>query len=222
VTEGGLGQCSGMTPATPALDAATGASDTSAMAIDSPARPPSQDELAALIREARERQLRRRLLGAAAVAITAAASLGIYAVFTGGSSRPTTGAPPSGLTSTCPLDALPLSLQTQGTATQAVTFLTIRNPQRLRCSITASVVFAITENGKPARVLGNPLRLRLHTTLRGTKSSFWPLDGVWWANYCGPRKGLRMTARVGPQSISTHFNVLPGCLSSGNGLLRLG
>jgi hypothetical protein len=192
------------------------------MAIDSPPRPPSQDELDALIREARERQLRRRLLGAAAIVVTAAASLGIYAVFSEGSSHPTARASGSGLVTTCPRGALSLALQTQGTATQAVSFLTIRNPQRLTCSITAPVVFEITQNGRRAHVLGNPLRLRLHTTLRGTRSSFWPLDGVWWGNYCGSRKGLRMTARVGSRSVSTGFNFLPDCLTAGNGLLRIG
>jgi hypothetical protein len=192
------------------------------MAIDSPPRPPSQDELDALIREARERQLRRRLLGAAAIAIAAAASLGIYAVASGSSSRPTSGASGSGSASNCPLNALPLALQTQGTATQAVTFLTIRNPQRLTCSISASVVFEITANGQRAHVAGNPLRLRLHMKLQGARSRFWPLNGVWWANYCGARKGLRMTARVGSRSTATRFDVLPDCLTSGNGALRLG
>ncbi len=44
-----------------------------------PPKPPAQDELEALIKEARERQLQRRLLGAAAIAIGAAIALGIYA-----------------------------------------------------------------------------------------------------------------------------------------------
>jgi hypothetical protein len=192
------------------------------MAIDSPPRPPAQDELDALIREARERQLRRRLLGVAAIAIVSAVSLGIYALFSGDSSQPATGASPSGLAVTCPRGALSLSLQTQGTATQAVTFLTIRNPQRLTCSITAPVIFEITTNGQRAHVRGNPLRLRLHTNLRGARSNSWPLNGVWWANYCGSRKGIRMTARVGSRRIATRFNFLPDCLTSGNGLLRLG
>ena len=59
-----------------------------------PPRPPSHDELEALIKEARTRQLRRRLLGAAAVAIAAAVALGIYAVLTGGGpGRPVGGSP---------------------------------------------------------------------------------------------------------------------------------
>ncbi len=49
-----------------------------------PPKPPSHDELEALIKEARERQLRRRLLGSAGVAIAAAIGLGAYALATGG------------------------------------------------------------------------------------------------------------------------------------------
>ncbi len=49
-----------------------------------PPKPPAQDELEALIKEARERQLRRRLLGSAGVAIAAAIGLGAYALATGG------------------------------------------------------------------------------------------------------------------------------------------
>jgi hypothetical protein len=49
-----------------------------------PPRPPSHDELEALIKEVRQRQLRRRLLGAAVVAISAAIGLGAYAFTTAG------------------------------------------------------------------------------------------------------------------------------------------
>ena len=45
-----------------------------------PPKPPPHDDLEALIKEARERQLRRRLLGAAGVAIVAALGLGVYAI----------------------------------------------------------------------------------------------------------------------------------------------
>jgi hypothetical protein len=44
-----------------------------------PPKPPAHDEFEALIKEARERQLRRRLLGAAGIAIAAAVALAIYA-----------------------------------------------------------------------------------------------------------------------------------------------
>ena len=52
-----------------------------------PPRPPSHDELEALIKEARARQLRRRLLGAAGVAIAAAVGLSLSALGTGGATR---------------------------------------------------------------------------------------------------------------------------------------
>jgi hypothetical protein len=52
-----------------------------------PPKPPSHDELEALVKEARAHQLRRRLLGAAAVAIGAALALGIHAVTIGGSKQ---------------------------------------------------------------------------------------------------------------------------------------
>ena len=56
-----------------------GASDNGAMAIASPPRPPTQDELDALVREARARQRRRRLRWVAAVAGVAAIALIAYA-----------------------------------------------------------------------------------------------------------------------------------------------
>ena len=67
-----------------------------------PPRPPAHDELEALIKEARARQLRRRLLGSVGVAVAAAVVLGVYALVTGGSAGRTTagsanasgGAPP--------------------------------------------------------------------------------------------------------------------------------
>ena len=59
-----------------------------------PPSPPAHDELEALIKEARARQLRRRLLGAAGVAIVAAIGLGIYALVPGRQSADL-GRPPS-------------------------------------------------------------------------------------------------------------------------------
>lgn len=178
--------------------------------IDSPPRPP-QDELDALIREARERQLRRRLRGAAAVAIAAAATLGIYALLSGSTPRSTAGRSRSAIATTCRLTTLALSLQTQGTATEAVTFLILRNPHASTCSISAPAVFEVTANGHRAQVVGDPLRDRLHMTLHGTKRSYFPLQGVWWGNWCGSRNGLRMTARVGSRSLTTSFHFVPLC-----------
>ena len=53
-----------------------------------PPKPPSHDELEALIKEARARQLRRRLIGAAGVAIASALALGIYGLTVGPARQP--------------------------------------------------------------------------------------------------------------------------------------
>ena len=64
------------------------------MVIGSPPRPPCQEEPDALIPEARDRQRRRRLLGAAGVAIAAALGLSLYALL-GGASPGTLAQPPT-------------------------------------------------------------------------------------------------------------------------------
>jgi hypothetical protein len=63
-----------------------------------PPKPPSHDELEALIKEARVRQLRRRLLGAAGVAIAAALGLSAYALssLSAGPATPTGGSTGAG------------------------------------------------------------------------------------------------------------------------------
>jgi hypothetical protein len=77
------------------------------MLIDAPARPPSQHETEALIREARQRQLRRRLLGAAAVAVAAAAVLSVNSLVTDGGRSSTGGRAPVGVAlSMCRMSSL--------------------------------------------------------------------------------------------------------------------
>jgi hypothetical protein len=59
--------------------------------LESPPRPPSQETPEALIPEARQRQRRRWLIGAAWLALTAALVLGIHAITTGGGTPATIG-----------------------------------------------------------------------------------------------------------------------------------
>lgn len=69
------------------LDAWSRTSHTSSIVTFAPPRPPSPAEREALIREARERQRRRRLLGAASVAIVAAVTMAAYSVLGLGAGR---------------------------------------------------------------------------------------------------------------------------------------
>ena len=106
-----------------------------------PPRPPSHDELEALIREARERQLRRRLLGAAGVAIAAAVGLSIYAFVTGtGASNV---APPAAQGSrasapVCGSSQLSATAGFQGATQSMLGGVTLQNTSSVACSLPAA------------------------------------------------------------------------------------
>lgn len=61
------------------------------MSVVAPPEPPRPDELELLIREARARQLRRRLGAVAVVAVLLGTSVATYAIFAGSGERSTTG-----------------------------------------------------------------------------------------------------------------------------------
>jgi hypothetical protein len=61
-----------------------------------PPKPPTQDDLEALMKEARARQQRRRRLGAAGVAIAATLALAIYAITLGSGSKQSVRSAPLG------------------------------------------------------------------------------------------------------------------------------
>ena len=65
------------------------------MAIASPPRPPNQDELDALVREARARQRQRRIVIASLVALVAGAAIAIYATLGPGGRSPASNRRPS-------------------------------------------------------------------------------------------------------------------------------
>lgn len=160
-----------------------------------PPKPPAPDDLEALIKEARERQLRRRLLGAAAIAIAAAIGLSVYAMKTVGTNRHASAEGSSG-----PVASLCRSTQLSATAGgfvgatgSIIGGATITNTSRSACSLPAGKptvspswhgapmpVQTRTDNPqgwpnwKPARVL-----------LPGARSE---VLLQWW-NYCGPGAG---------------------------------
>jgi hypothetical protein len=118
-----------------------------------PPKPPP-DELELLIKEARERQLRRRLIGAAGVAIVAALGLGIYALVIGGGTRDT--ARSSRAPATAPLcrsSQLALSIGGQGSTQMVLGGAVMTNTGGQACALPLGrPVVRITWNGKPMRV----------------------------------------------------------------------
>src|SRR5690242_10716063 len=152
-----------------------------------PPRPPSHDELEALIKEARARQLRRRLLGAAGVAIASAVALSAYA-FTlgdGGRASPVSGsgrvAPPE-----CRASQLSATAALNGATGSMAGFATLTNTSLTTCSMPAGLprvdIFWRGEQ-MPARQKeftgsgGGPIHM-----LAPGRAAFVHLD---WSEWCG-------------------------------------
>lgn len=192
-----------------------------------PPRPPSHDELEALIKEARARQLHRRLLGTAALAVSAAIGLSVYA-FTLGSGAP------GGVTNTLPHGAAPLCRSPQlsaaaiwdGAAGHLFNFFTIVNKGRGAC---------LLPTGRPAVLLTrHGSRLKVDERTASGESIFGPGKPVgilapgrravvhlaWW-NWCGPNIRYARTATTvtvqfaeGPRMTVPHLLGQPPCMDS--------
>lgn len=120
------------------------------MAIDSPPRPPSAEEREALIREARDRQRRRQLLGAVGVAIAAAVGISLYAVTGGQTGTPAAGNPPGRGLPLCRSSQLSTSASLSGAAGTALVPTLITNTSGTACALpTGRPVVRITFRGKP-------------------------------------------------------------------------
>lgn len=96
---------------------------------------PSHDELEALIKEARERQLRRRLLGAAGVAIAAALGLSAHALTTRADRSARTANAPTLEAPACRSSQLSASFGTGGAAGLALGGLVLGNTAGQPCSL---------------------------------------------------------------------------------------
>lgn len=161
-----------------------------------PPRPPTPDELQALIKEARERQLRRRLLGAAAVAVAAAVGLSIYAFVTSGSVSGVTpanadraGAP------LCRSSQLSASAGWQGATQSMLGGAGITNTSDSACSLPAGRpavniswqgrTLAVRERGpSPVFPAGKALQV---LEPRATATVY-----LQWWNYCGPAVNIKV------------------------------
>jgi hypothetical protein len=101
-----------------------------------PPKPPSNDDAEALIKEARARQLRRRLLGAAGVAIALAIGLGVYALFVGNGTRATpTGGSTSAAATFCQASRLSTSVFFQGATQMMVGGAMLTNISGSTCAL---------------------------------------------------------------------------------------
>jgi len=100
----------------------------------------------------------------------------------------------------------------QGTATQAVAFLSVRNGAA-PCRLVASASLTVTRNGtRVTSIPGNPVTYRVDETIgHGTTMLF----DAWWANWCATRSGtFRARGVLGTKSGWADYHYLPVCLGA--------
>jgi hypothetical protein len=190
-----------------------------------PPKPPSHDDLEALIKEARARQLRRRVFAAAALAVAAAIGLTVYALSAanGGRSSAANGVP-SGAP-LCRSSQLSVAAIWDGAGGNLFNFFTVTNRGGSACSLPLgrpTVLLtrhgstlkveerAFSHNrypGKPVRILVPGGRAVVH------------LD--WW-NWCGPHVAFAQTITTvtvrfagGLNVTAPHLLGQPPCVTPG-------
>jgi Domain of unknown function (DUF4232) len=190
-----------------------------------PPRPPSHDEFEALIKEARERQLRRRLLGAASVAVAAAVGLAVYAFTIGdGSQGGVTSSSLPGAAPLCRSSQLSVAAIWNGAVGNLFNFFTITNRGAGACSLPS---------GRPSVLLvrhGSPLEVEERAAADGSfpgKPVATLVPGgravvhLDWFNWCGPhlafaRTTTNVTVRFpdGLRVTAPHLLGQPPCMGS--------
>jgi uncharacterized protein DUF4232 len=156
-----------------------------------PPKPPPRDELEALIKEARARQLRRRLLGTTGVAVVAAAGLTLYALTNGGSPHRAADSSPGAAITACRSAQLSARIGFEAATQMAVGAAVIRNIGDSACSLpTLWPRVQITSHGRqfdvaqqqpPGSFFGTPARV----LAPGAKAAI----EMQWGNWCsGPHR----------------------------------
>lgn len=168
-----------------------------------PTTQPQPDELEALIKEARERQLRRRLLGAAAVAIVAAIGLTAYALLIGGNPVDLAPGPANAGRASGPLcraSQLSAVVALQGATQSMLGGATITNTSRATCSLPArrprvrvswgSRPMGVREQRWPYKP--SLFRMPAHVLGAGDKATIYM---QWWS-WCGKVSGGSMRSNL--------------------------
>jgi hypothetical protein len=192
-----------------------------------PPQPASHDELGALIKEARARQLRRRLLAAAGLAIATALGLALYALTAGGhSSRGTESLPRPAGVPLCSSSQLSRSVGDPIGPELGPTFwVVLTNTSRSACSLPGGAPRAwVTWQGK---------LLQTHEQQRlGVRPAEWyPLRPIRvlkpraragvtleWRNWCASPRSIRDLMRLHLRfdklaGVSFSFGPRPACIA---------
>ena len=168
-----------------------------------PPKPPAQDELELLIKEARERQLRRRLLDAAGVAVAAAVALSIYAFVSGGRLDNVAQPPAQGERANAPLcrsSQLSANAGFQGATQTMLGSVTLQNTSGTACSLPGRrPQMSISWRGKrlptqERKMVTGPPWPRARVIAPGAKADVF---FQWWScGGSGPKAAVRPTFLV--------------------------
>jgi hypothetical protein len=101
--------------------------------------------------------------------------------------------------------------QTQGTASQQVVFVGLRN-NGAACRLTSTASLSVEQDGlRVASILGNPVRYRIVGTF--PRGKVWLFD-AWWSNWCGDRRAFRARAVMGTLTATGPPRQPPPCLGA--------
>ena len=159
---------------------------------------PSHDDAELLIKEARERQLRRRLMGAAGVAMAAALGVSAYALTSpGGGGSATASGSATGTPPLCRSAQLSGSAGFQGATQSMLGGITLQNTSAVACSFpTARPLVSISWHGArlPTKEEADPNAPpwpRAHVLAPGAKAGVY---FQWWScGGTGPKAAVRPT-----------------------------
>lgn len=184
-----------------------------------PPKPPSHDDTEALIKEARARQLRRRLLGAAGVAITAALGLGIYALVSGGGPAQLAQPPSQGRATVprCRSSQLAAGVGFQGATQTDVGGADVKNTGGRSCSLPAGWPrVRLTSDGRRLAVeQRRPPRTARATPTRVLASGATTVVEMQWANWCDTaHTSARQGGEVAPFRVVFSIRLGPGLVAT--------
>lgn len=182
-----------------------------------PPKPPPHDELEALIKEARARQLRRRLLGAACVAFVAAVGLTTYALENGHGARAESGLPQRSVP-ICRSSQLSVNAIWDGAAGHSFNFFTLTNKGVTACSLpSGSPSVLLIHDGSPLKVeeqrSDSDFPGKAVSSLAPGRRAIVHLD--WW-NWCGAQTTTDVTLQFtgGLRVTAPHLVGQPPCIAS--------
>jgi hypothetical protein len=191
-----------------------------------PPKPPSHDDPEALIKEARARQLRRRLLVAAGLAVVAGIGLTVHALTVGDSGETSVRSGlPRGTAPLCRSSQLSVSAIWDGASGNLFNFFTITNKGAAPCSLpTGSPTVLLTRGGSQLKVderhSDNQFPGKPVSSLAPGRRAIVHLD--WW-NWCGPRLTYAETTTTvtvqfagGLRVTAPHLVGQPPCITPGH------